>query len=255
MNDLLFSLLFRIGKEYTYNEYVNCLIDRWLWRRILHPFLSSYKMPNGESNDDIVRCFNEPPFKCGLLGRLVSFADYQICQEDVMAALYVSSQRDYVRKNHKLFEELSYNTIMHLRDNVKQSWLLESLLHFYDVSSKDFSVNSNEDGLSRLYRDPSYCYERYFSIFNVKYGETIRVYFPSKDGKLDYSDENSRVRIKIDKNRIVPNGFFLVGLDYALEEGNELAWVKCVRSKAGKNTFITNIVDDNESMGEVIWRL
>ena len=111
-------------------------------------------------------------------------------------------------------------------------------------------LEANEKELDLMYQDPVRAFEHYFQAIGPQYGETIRVYYPVQ-GYVDYSHY---LEVKVPRDKAAPSGFFLTQCDYALElNGSKTEWVKCVRSTERSCVFITDMGEDDEKIGEIVW--
>ncbi len=251
MEEIIASQIIHFVKNYSYTEFVKTIKNIFVWRQVIVPFLREYHLPDGMRADIVEGCYADTPFKDGILGAFVSFRDYKLCLEDIMSALYISNNNAYVREYREGFEEISYYLILQLREKSKTNWLVESFLGFYNQGDDSMQLEYSEKELDLMYQDPVRAYEHYYHALSFfKYGETVRVYYPSQ-GYVDYAHY---LEVKVPRDKAAPSGFFLTQCDYALElNGSKTEWVKCVRSTERSCVFITDMREDDEKIGEIVW--
>lgn len=81
---------------------------------------------------------------------------------------------------------------------------------------------------------------------------TMRIYRRNVDGSVNYDEFDTE---QIVPTHSFPQGTFLIGFDYAIEDLNgDLLWLQCARAYKGEEYGEFSGISGFENRGEVIWR-
>ncbi len=228
------------------DKYVNRKIIEQFWKKVVFP--AAIQIKDSFDYIPLTQALTQYPIK-GLINSIFRQDGRRITNLDIAVALYISikghASKERVPKT-ELIESASILTKA-IINGISESKIYKRELKRLDKDYKDFSYKVHRDIVNETISSNKELFSHHFRSFEEEsFHDFLKVYYP-KDGQswIDW-EPGQTLTVNIDSTKI-PEGFFLLGFDYANKEGH---FLKKSYRKDGYEYFNKEI-----NNGELIWAL